>query len=151
MSDLLWASPFTREAGSGQLRNMSLCCRVSSGQAVQGVSSNSMLFAIQPPNFLLQPRSSPIHSHHRRRTPGDSHHRKTPGDSIHRRRGSHYRRRDNHHRRRDSRHRRRDSHHHRLRLMTEKLTVISSLLSTLSFTSLTRSTHLDVPKMKKGV
>ena len=106
---------------------------------------------IQPPNFLLQPRSSPIHSHHRRRTPGDSHHRKTPGDSIHRRRGSHYRRRDNHHRRRDSHHRRRDSHHHRLRLMTEKLTVISSLLSTLSFTSLTRSTHLDVPKMKKGV
>ena len=25
---------------------MSLCCRVSSGQAVQGVSSNSMLFAV---------------------------------------------------------------------------------------------------------
>ena len=38
------ASPFTREEGSGQLRIMSLCCRVSSGQAVQGVSSNSMLF-----------------------------------------------------------------------------------------------------------
>ena len=41
-----WASPFTREEGSGQLRIMSLCCRVSSGQAVQGVSSNSMLFAV---------------------------------------------------------------------------------------------------------
>ena len=40
------ASPFTREEGSGQLRIMSLCCRVSSGQAVQGVSSNSMLFAV---------------------------------------------------------------------------------------------------------
>ena len=39
------ASPFTREEGSGQLRIMSLCCRVSSGQAVQGVSNNSMLFA----------------------------------------------------------------------------------------------------------
>ena len=35
-----------REEGSGQLRIMSLCCRVSSGQAVQGVSSNSMLFAV---------------------------------------------------------------------------------------------------------
>ena len=42
----LAASPFTREEGSGQLRIMSLCCRVSSGQAVQGVSSNSMLFAV---------------------------------------------------------------------------------------------------------
>ena len=40
------ASPFTREEGSGQLRIMSLCCRVSSGPAVQGVSSNSMLFAV---------------------------------------------------------------------------------------------------------
>ena len=40
------ASPFTREEGSDQLRIMSLCCRVSSGQAVQGVSSNSMLFAV---------------------------------------------------------------------------------------------------------
>ena len=40
------ASPFTREEGSGQLRITSLCCRVSSGQAVQGVSSNSMLFAV---------------------------------------------------------------------------------------------------------
>ncbi len=40
------ASPFTREEGSGQLRIMSLCCRVSSGQAVQGVSSNSMLFVV---------------------------------------------------------------------------------------------------------
>ena len=41
-----WASPFTREEGSGQLRIMSLCCRVSSGQVVQGVSSNLMLFAV---------------------------------------------------------------------------------------------------------
>ena len=39
------ASPFTRKEGSGQVRILSLCCRVSSGQAVQGVSSNSMLFA----------------------------------------------------------------------------------------------------------
>ena len=37
------ASPFTREEGSGQLRIMSLCCRVSIGQEVQCETSNSML------------------------------------------------------------------------------------------------------------
>ena len=47
------ASPFTREEGSGQLRIMSLCCRVSSGQAVQGVSSNSMLFAVVSRDAVL--------------------------------------------------------------------------------------------------
>ena len=49
------ASPFTREEGSGQLRIMSLCCRVSSGQAVQGVSSNSMLFAVSRDAVLAGP------------------------------------------------------------------------------------------------
>ena len=48
-----WASPYTRvEEGSGKLCIMSLCCRVSIGQVVQGVTSNFMLIAVNPDIFL---------------------------------------------------------------------------------------------------
>ena len=41
------ASSFTRgEEGSGQLRITGLCCRVSSGLAVQGVTSDLMLMSV---------------------------------------------------------------------------------------------------------
>ena len=40
------ARPFTREEESGQLRITGLCCGLGSGQAVQGVTSNSMLLVV---------------------------------------------------------------------------------------------------------
>ena len=49
---VLRVSPFTREEGSGQLCVTSLYCRLSSGQAVQGVTSNSMLIVVNGNVFL---------------------------------------------------------------------------------------------------
>ena len=45
-------SPFTGEEGSSQIRIAVLCCRVSSRQAVQGVTSNSMQTAVNCDIFL---------------------------------------------------------------------------------------------------
>ena len=47
------ASSFTREEGFGQLRITSLCCRLSSGQAVQGVTSNLMLIVVNRDVFCV--------------------------------------------------------------------------------------------------